>query len=99
MGEDKRISELNSLPTAVGTEEIALARTGTNYKFTFTQLKDWILAFITPSFMQTARPIKTINGETLEGTGDILAGGTQTIDGGNASSIYLLSQKIDGGNA
>lgn len=46
--------------------------------------------------------IKTINGESLLGSGDIIitSGSSDiNIDGGSASSIYTLEQNINGGNA
>ena len=45
--------------------------------------------------------IKTINTESLLGSGNITitgGGGDSNIDGGSASSVYLPSQLIDGGN-
>mgnify|MGYP003651373516 CR=1 FL=1 len=42
MADDKKISQLAPLPSVVGTEEVALARGNSNYKFTFDEFKAWI---------------------------------------------------------
>ena len=84
---DKKISELNQNPSITGSEEIAEERGGSNYKNTFTQLKDWVLTFITTAFIQGVRPIKTINLESIEGTGNItIEGGTLTDGNGTTAN-------------
>lgn len=71
MAEDKKISELTQNPNIDGSEEIAEERGGSNYKNTFTALKDWILTFVTTTFIQGVRPLKTVNNESLDGSGNI----------------------------
>ena len=87
MAEDKKISELTENPSINGSEEIAEERGGSNYKNTFTSVKDWILTFITNAFIQGVRPIKTVNSESLEGVGDIvISGGVETVTGVNVNN-------------
>lgn len=82
MAEDKKISELTENPSINGSEEIAEERGGSNYKNTFTSVKDWILTFVTNAFIQGLRPIKTVNSESLEGVGDIVInGGVENVTG------------------
>ena len=82
MAEDKKISELTQNPSIDGSEEIAEERGGSNYKNTFTALKDWILTFVTTTFIQGVRPLKTVNNESLEGTGNIdISGSVETVTG------------------
>ena len=84
MAEDKKISELTQNPSIDGSEEIAEERGGSNYKNTFTDLKDWILTFVTTTFIQGVRPLKTVNSESLEGVGNIeIVGGVETVTGVN----------------
>lgn len=71
MAEDKKISELTQNPSIDGSEEIAEERGGSNYKNTFTALKDWILTFVNTTFIQGVRPLKTVNNESLDGSGNI----------------------------
>ena len=71
MAEDKKISELTENPSIDGSEEIAEERGGSNYKNTFTALKDWILTFVNTTFIQGVRPLKTVNNESLDGSGNI----------------------------
>ena len=52
MATDKKISDLLLNPSITGTEELPSERGGSNYKSTFTQLKDWILASLT--FMEAS---------------------------------------------
>jgi len=65
---DSTIGNLTENTTIVGTEELAIEKSGSNFKNTFNDLKEFI-------------------------------GSGINIEGGNASSIYLNSQIIDGGNA
>ena len=82
MAEDKKISELTENPSIDGSEEIAEERGGSNYKNTFTDLKDWILTFVTTTFVQGVRPLKTVNSESLDGTGNIeISGGVESVTG------------------
>ena len=84
MAEDKKISELTENPSIDGSEEIAEERGGSNYKNTFTDLKDWILTFVTTTFIQGVRPLKTVNSETIDGTGNIeISGGVESVTGVN----------------
>lgn len=71
MAEDKKISELQENPLIDGSENVVIEKGGSNFKESFTNLKDWILTFVTTVFIQTKRPIKTVNGESLEGSGDV----------------------------
>lgn len=43
--------------------------------------------------------IKTLNGGSLLGSGDIIVGGSSNIDGGSSSSVYTTGTGINGGNA
>ena len=43
--------------------------------------------------------IKTINGGSILGSGDIVVSTSKSVDGGSASSVYTTEQLIDGGNA
>lgn len=46
--------------------------------------------------------IKTINGATLLGSGDMTittGASSRDVDGGSASTVYLATQLINGGNA
>ena len=43
--------------------------------------------------------IKTVNGSSLLGSGDLVIGGSSSIDGGSASSTYGGSNTINGGGA
>jgi hypothetical protein len=53
--------------------------------------------------LESGTNIKTLNGESLLGSGDMLieagGGGPVNIDGGSAASVYGELDVIDGGNA
>lgn len=50
---------------------------------------------------QNALTFKTIGGESIVGEGniEIQPSGSRNVDGGNAASVYLPTQIINGGNA
>ena len=50
---------------------------------------------------QDTMVLKTVNHESLLGQGNIniQGSGSKNMDGGNAASVYLPSQIVDGGNA
>lgn len=49
--------------------------------------------------LKSGRNIKTVNGESLLGSGNlVITGGDYNVDGGHSDSI-LLEQNINGGNA
>jgi hypothetical protein len=68
---NKKISDLQENLPIDGTENIANQKGTDNFKNTYTQLKDWVLTFVTTVFIQTKRPLKTVGGESLEGPGNI----------------------------
>jgi hypothetical protein len=71
MAEDKKISELQENPSISGAENVVIEKSGANFKETFLKLKDWVLTFVNQSFIQGKRPLKSVGGQSLEGTGDI----------------------------
>ena len=52
------------------------------------------------NLLKSGKNIKTLNGESLLGSGDLVitGGGDYNVDGGHSDSI-LLEQNINGGNA
>ena len=74
MATDKKISDLLLNPSITGTEELPSERGGSNYKSTFTQLKDWILASLTFMEASTYDP-NNIDGDAFDRSNHI---GTQT---------------------
>tara|TARA_R110002012_G_scaffold266795_1_gene450406 strand:- start:509 stop:1120 length:612 start_codon:yes stop_codon:yes gene_type:complete len=52
MAEDKKISDLNLNPSIDGTEEVPTEKGGSNFKNTYTGLKNWILSSIS-GFVET----------------------------------------------
>ena len=51
------------------------------------------------SALVSGTSIKTVNGTSLLGSGDLVIGGSSSIDGGAASSTYGGSNTINGGGA
>lgn len=76
------------------TRIIALAQAiGTDIKTLFGSKQDTLVPGVT---------LKTINGASLLGAGDLSVSGqasSRNIDGGSASTIFLSSQTINGGGA
>lgn len=69
---DRKISDLPLDTNLSGNENLVTEETGSNARIVLTTLKDWILGFVNTLFIQTNRPIKTINGESLEGSDNLV---------------------------
>jgi hypothetical protein len=95
MAEDKKISELQENLPIDGSENLVVEKGGNNFKNTFTQLKDWILTFVTTTLIQTKRPIKTVNNESLEGLGNIQIDGGVTSVNGKQGDVVLDGTEIE----
>jgi hypothetical protein len=90
---DQTISSLTQNPSITGTEEMAIEKDGLNFKNTFLQLKDWFLDFVSTVFIQTKRPIKTVNSQSLEGTGNIVISGG-TVEEDFSSTVLFNGDEI-----
>ena len=90
---DQTISSLTQNPSITGTEEMAIEKDGLNFKNTFLQLKDWFLEFVSTVFIQTKRPIKTVNSQSLEGIGNIVISGG-TVEEDFSSTVLFNGDEI-----
>jgi lysophospholipase L1-like esterase len=101
MATDQKISQLTENPSITGTEEIPTERGGSNYKNTFNSLKTFFgisgtnTGDETTGTIQSKRPLKTVGGETLEGTGDIPTPDADEIEDSTTVNKFVNQQQLD----
>lgn len=104
MAQDKKISELDSLPSALtGSESLAVVQSGTTYKLTPGQLLDYVESNnvdFTGNISQDAGKTITLKAGSGQRAGNAtLVAGTVTVNNATISafSVVILSRKTIGG--